>query len=323
MSLPRLNLHRKVTYSLVFLVLIFSWRVADVGFAGKETEKPEVTFGVMADIQYCDCGRNWVKWTRYYRNSLNKLEKAVVELNSEDLDFVIQVGDLIDRDFSSYQEILPIYQQLNVPRYHVVGNHEFKVGREDKGKILSTLDLQRGYYDFTHHPWRFIVLDGTDLSLFAPEKGSERYKEARSMLRRLKKGGMVNALMKNGGLSSKQMTWLKETLDKAEAVGEKVVLFCHYPVFPESSYNLWNNREVVQLLESYENVVAYINGHNHKGSYQEKNSIHYLNLQGMVETEKENGFAIIRAYPEHLEVIGYGREPDRTLHFSISSRTGK
>ena len=99
MSLPRLNLHRKVTYSLVFLVLIFSWRVADVGFAGKETEKPEVTFGVMADIQYCDCGRNWVKWTRYYRNSLNKLEKAVVELNSEDLDFVIQVGDLIDRDF--------------------------------------------------------------------------------------------------------------------------------------------------------------------------------------------------------------------------------
>ena len=309
----------RIVHLLLFLILLNIWRVADVGLAGKEIDKAEVSFGVMADIQYCDCNRKWVKWTRFYRNSLNKLEKAVVEFNSQDLDFVIQVGDLIDRDFSSYQEVLPVYQQLNAPRYHVLGNHEFKVGSEDKGKILSTLDLQKGYYDFTHHSWRFIVLDGTDLSLFAPEKGGERYKEARSTLRKLRKGGMVNALMKNGGLSTEQMTWLKQTLDKAEATGEKVVLFCHYPVFPESSYNLWNNHEVVQLLESYENVVAYINGHNHQGSYQEKDAIHYLSLQGMVETEKENAFAVIRAYPEHLKVTGFGREPDRTLYFSTST----
>ena len=163
--------HGKLVHLLIFLILLNIWGIADVGLAGKEIEKPEVSFGVMTDIQYCDCGRNWFKWTRYYRNSLNKLEKAVVEFNSQDLNFVIQVGDLIDRDFSSYHEVLPLYQQLNVPRYHVVGNHEFKVGSEDKGKILSTLDLQKGYYDFTHYSWRFIVLDGTDLSLFAPEKG--------------------------------------------------------------------------------------------------------------------------------------------------------
>ena len=263
----------------------------------------------------------WTKWTRYYRNSLKKLEKAVLEYNSRDLDFVIQLGDLIDRDFSSYHEVLSIYRRLEIPGYHVLGNHEFKVESEEKGRVLPTLGLKRGYYDFVYQPWRFIVLDGTDLSLFAPEEGSERYKEAESMLRRLKKGGIANALMKNGGLGIEQMTWLRQTLDKAQAAKEKVVLFCHYPVLPESSYNLWNNREVLQLLESYENVVAYINGHDHKGSYQEKKSIHYLTLQGMVETKKENSFSIVDLYSDHMQLQGFGREASRILYFKVPAPT--
>ena len=315
MSLPIFSLGRKV--SLFVLIIISIWTTPNVGLAERKIEIPEVSFGVMADIQYCDCGRMWTKWTRYYRNSLKKLERAVLEYNSRELDFVIQVGDLIDRDFSSYHQVLPIYQQLKMSGYHVLGNHEFSVGSEDKGRVLAALGLQRGYYDFAYHHWRFIVLDGTDLSLFAPEQDSRRYKESKSMLRRLRKGGIANALMKNGGLSTEQMTWLRQTLDKALAVGEKVVLFCHYPVFPESSYNLWNNREVLQLLESYENVVAYINGHDHKGNYQEKNSIHYLTLKAMVETEKENSFSIIDLYSDHLLLKGFGREASRTLYFKV------
>ena len=140
-------------------------------------------------------------------------------------DVVAVVGDLVDGSAHLVEPMLPELQRVQAPLgvFAVLGNHEFRVGSEDKGRVLTTLGLQGGYYDFAYHPWRFIVLDGTDLSLFAAEKGSERYKEAKSMLRKLRKGGIANALMKNGGLSTEQMTWLKQTLEKAQAAGEKVV----------------------------------------------------------------------------------------------------
>ena len=65
--------------------------------------------------------------------------------------------------------------------------------------------------------------------------------------------------------------------------------------------------------------MAYINGHDHKGSYQEKNSIHYLTLQGMVETKKENSFFIIDLYPDRLQLKGFGRETSRTLYFKVTA----
>ena len=54
MSLPILGLSRKVSLFLIFLFLNYGWGAADVGLAEKKTEIPEVSFGVMADIQYCD-----------------------------------------------------------------------------------------------------------------------------------------------------------------------------------------------------------------------------------------------------------------------------
>jgi hypothetical protein len=59
-------------------------------------------------------------------------------------------------------------------------------------------------------------------------------------------------------------------------------------------------------------VKAYINGHNHKGKYGQKNGIHYLTLKGMVETES-NAYSIIGIFQDRIKVIGYGRETDRVL----------
>ena len=49
---------------------------------------------------------------------------TVKELNTHDLKFVIHLGDFIDRDYDSFDKVLPIYQTLKMPAYHASGNHD-------------------------------------------------------------------------------------------------------------------------------------------------------------------------------------------------------
>jgi len=303
----------KLFHLLAFICLIFinSCAIQDVLIAREKVEKPEFSFGVIADVQYCDCDDGE---TRYYRASLQKLEKCVQDFNAKDLAFVIQLGDFIDQDFNSFDVVLPIYQQLKAPKYHVPGNHDFLVEPEEKGMIFEKLGLKRGYYDFTYHSWRFIVLDGNDLSFYTLSETDEKYPEAEAMYQKLSSEGLPNAQTWNGGLSARQIVWLQRTLEKAAGAGEKVTLFCHFPVFPQPDmHNLWNDSELINVLESYKCVVAYLNGHKHAGNYGEKNGIYYLTLQAMVETLDKNAYAIVEVYSDHLKVIGRGREPDRIL----------
>jgi manganese-dependent ADP-ribose/CDP-alcohol diphosphatase len=91
-----------------------------------------------------------------------------------------------------------------------------------------------------------------------------------------------------------------------------VVIYSHFPVWPENVHNLWNAGEMVELIEAYPCVKAYINGHNHAGNYALKNGIHYLTLKGMVDT-LQTSYAVMHVYDDRLEVRGFGREENRTL----------
>jgi len=265
------------------------------------------SFGIMADVQYADYER---LGNRCYRDSKWKLKQCVEDFNSRNLSFVIQLGDLIDGGFENFDTMLDIYQQLKVAKYHVLGNHDFAAHRE---KVLEKLGLERGYYDFAVNRWRFVVLDGNEISLYANSKNSEEYKQAKTMHLGLKETGDSNAVTWNGALSSNQMTWLKNVLDKSETSGEKVILFCHFPVWPPNVHNLWNDSELVQILESYDCVVAYINGHNHAGNYAVKKGIHYLTLHGMVESPDKSAYAVVEVYSDRLKILGFDAEPERLL----------
>jgi hypothetical protein len=105
---------------------------------------------------------------------------------------------------------------------------------------------------------------------------------------------------------------MRKILEAAQEKGEKVVLYCHFPVYPADPHNLWNAEEIVSILEMFSCVKAYINGHNHKGAYGIKNGIHFLTLKGMVETEI-NAYSIISIHHNRLIINGHGRETNRTL----------
>lgn len=262
-------------------------------------------FGIIADCQYCaDPGLK----ERKYSISDQKLQSCVDHFNTMDLAYVIHLGDFIDRDFESFEVVYPIYEKLHAPGYHVLGNHDFSVGDKYKALVPNRLGLSSKYYDFAVKGWRFVVLDGNDVSFHAYPEGSEGHRAAATYYQNM----TVESPKWNGAVGSDQMSWLEEVLKKAAEARENVAVYCHFPVFPENIHNLWNANEVVQLLEAYPCVKAFINGHNHAGSYDTRNGIHYLTLKGMVNT-LVNSYALIQVTEDSLIVTGYGREEDRVL----------
>lgn len=293
-----------------FLIMTLPLAVAGKAHA-VATEEPDVTFGVIADPQYADINP---KGTRYYRNSLAKLNAAVADLNAKPLAFVATVGDLIDRDFASFSAVMPIYEKLRHEHFPVCGNHDFDVADEDKGKVLGAMGLERPYYSVIRGSWHFLFLDGTDVALWRQAADDPATAEARRIMEGAEAAGKPQAKKWNGGIGKEQMVWIKAELDAAKEAGRRVIAFNHYPAIPAGNgYNLWNAEELVSLFGEYDHIAAYMNGHNHRGNYGIHGGCHYVNFKGMVETEKESAYATVRCYADRLEIEGYGLEPDRGL----------
>lgn len=282
-------------------------------FGGGQKSEP-LRFGVIADPQYADKD---TRGNRHYRQSLVKLEAAVQDLNTHPLDFVVTLGDVIDEDYASFSEIMPRYAKLKAKHYKVFGNHDFEVDDKDKGSVAQAMGMpDEGYYSLVQRGWRLIFLDGTEVSTFRYPSDDPRTQKAELQRKKLKQAGKRQAVSWNGGMSDTQMAWLKQQLDAAKAANERVVVFNHFPVLPMGdSHNLWNAEELVELLDQYDQVAAYMNGHNHKGNYLEKNDTHFLNFKGMVENPVESAYALVTCFTDRIEVEGYGLEPDRKLAF--------
>jgi 3',5'-cyclic AMP phosphodiesterase CpdA len=277
-------------------------------------EKPIFSFGVIADVQYNDAEP---KMNRYYREAVKRLDACVRHLNALKPDFTIQLGDLIEGSFDNYDAVLPVLGKLAMPVYPVLGNHDADIEPENRERVLAKLGLDRlgdkkGYYDFARAGWHFVVLNGNDVSLFAHAPGTAPRKAAERLLNGLKKKGAQNAQTWNGGVGKVQIQWLNRTLARASAAREPTIVFCHYPVYPPTAHTLWNDAEVIHVLEAQPSVIAFLCGHNHEGNYARKNGIHYLTFRGMVET-RETAYALVEAYPNRLRVTGFGRETDRVL----------
>jgi predicted phosphodiesterase len=264
--------------------------------------EPLFRFGAVADCQYCSA----TSLVRKYNQSPKKLTACVAQYNKMNLAFVVHLGDFIDRDFESFDVVSPIFAKLKAPRYHVLGNHDFSVADDKKALVPKRMGLKS---------WRFIVIDGNDLSTYAYPKNDPRTKAATAFHRRLKIGTPIW----NGGVGEKQLAWIESKLKAATKAKERVILFCHFPVYPENIHNLWNHSAITELLAKYPCVAAYLNGHNHAGNYGEKNGIHYLTLKGMVDTQK-NSYGVMEVHADRLILKGFGRQENREMKLSAPAK---
>jgi predicted phosphodiesterase len=273
------------------------------------TSDAQIKIGVFADAQYCDCE---TKINRYYRNSPGKLSECISKFNDTDeIDFVVGLGDLIDQDFSSFEKINAVLETSKNEVYQVTGNHDLSVNYEFIDKVPEQLNLESTYYTFHNNGWQFIFLDGNELTV--QSTNPDIVSQAERIVKQLAEENKPNANDWNGGIGSTQVEWLKGQLAKAEKNKQKVILFCHYPLLPFEAHALWNAEEILSIIHKYSCIKAWINGHNHAGNYAVQNGIHFITMKGMVDTEKENAYSIISLSDDKIEIEGFGREESKSL----------
>lgn len=276
-----------------------------------EANAPILRFGVIADPQYA---RLEPAYNRYYEASLGKLAAAIGWFNlHEDLHFVVTLGDLIDRGWESFDTVLPVYAKLHAPPRYVLGNHDFAVDESRVTEVPDRLGLSRTYYDFGAAGHRFIVVDGSEISLFANRVGSRNHQLADEWLRDVELAGEPNAQPWNGGISDEQYAWLEVTLQRAQDAGERTIIFGHFPVHPFGEHAMWGADRFAALVMRFPTVLAYFNGHDHAGNYAMLGGKHFVNFRGMVEGEHDNAFARVDVYLDRIEIVGQGVEPSRVL----------
>lgn len=283
------------------------------GDSGQNEQSQDIifSFGIISDVQYGDFDP---VGTRFFRSSLNKLIEAAGTLKNANPEFVFNLGDLIEKDFRSYKAVNDILDKSGLKIYHCSGNHDYEVESRLKKRIPPLQTSKEGYYSFTYDKFRFIVLNGNELSTYA-SNNKPTIKQAADYISKLKNEEEINAVEWNGGISTRQLEWLKDQLNSATLKNEKVFIICHFPVWPLNIHNLLNYKDVLTILEQYHNIIAWFGGHNHMGNYGNLNTTHFITMKGMVETEDKNSFALVEVYRNKIWIKGYGREKSQILAY--------
>jgi len=276
------------------------------------SRKPALQLGLVADPQFAHVD----PWnTRFYRQSIGKLAEAVECFNGLDLRWCVNVGDLIDRRWESFDEVFKPLAKSRHAFHHLLGNHDFEVPDGFKLRVPKRLGLKHRYYSMPEDGFCFVMLDTTDVSPYTHAENSKESAQAAAEWKRLSATGAINAQPWNGAVGERQLKWFDDTCHQAARARQRVIVFSHHPVYPANNHCEWNSDELLKAVERNRNVVAWINGHNHAGAFGVHAEVPFITLKGMVETEDTNAFAEVHLHSDRLNLIGHGREPSRELVF--------
>ena len=291
----------------VVLQLFYLFSPTGITIADGQNIEP-VRVGILTDCQYCNCPSIG---NRNYMLSLSKLDSCISAFNSISLDAIFHLGDMIDHDYGSYDSVIPRFNEFRPPVHLVLGNHDYMIKKRFKPGLLDRIGMKEDHYTVDLGAWRFIVLNGDDLSYSGPQ--DKKHKQERNDMVSDQYGQLhLNGLPWNGGIGGEQMAWLETKLEESEKSAMKVIVLCHFPLYTKDNHNLFNNKEVFHMLSGYMCVKAYFCGHYHSGNYKVKDGIHLVNFKGMVDTEM-NAFSVVTLTADSILIKGFGREPDRNL----------
>lgn len=283
---------------------------ASVPYLARGAERDGFEIGLAADAQYADVE---TKGSRYYRLGKPRLAAAIEHFNGRPLAFCAHLGDLIDRVWSSFDDMAAPLATSRHPLHQILGNHDFDVPDEHKAGVLGKMGLKRRYDSFSHRGVRFVLLDTNDVSTYAHAASAPETAAAKERLDRAVAAKLPQAKPWNGALGERQLAWLDRTCAEAREKRERVIILAHHPVYPLDQHNLWNSDEVLAVIDRHPHVVAWFNGHNHAGKYGERNGVPYLTLRGMVETADTTAFCTARILSDRIVLTGHGRESSREM----------
>ncbi|MBW8039489.1 MAG: hypothetical protein FVQ85_05770 [Planctomycetes bacterium] len=259
-------------------------------------------FGIVTDSHYADAD---TIGSRYYRHSLDKLAECVGLMNTQKVDFLVELGDFKDQNNPPVEQktitylrtIEKVFQNFKGPTYHVLGNHD--IDSISKEQFLTNventnIDPDRSYYSFDFNGVHFVILDANyRADCIDYNHGNFDWIDANIPPARLK--------------------WLKQDLAIAR---RPVIVFIHQLLDGTGPVYVNNAAEIRQILEQSGKVSAVFQGHHHEGSYSYIEGIHYYTLKAMVEGpgEENNSYVIVEIRPNRsITVTGYRKAVSKEL----------
>ncbi len=253
---------------------------------GAKKFKP-IRFGMITDIHYADLPEN-TSTNRYYKQSLRKVAECVDVMNSEKVDFLIELGDLKDQgnppDETTTLNYLSVIEKelchFKGPLYHVLGNHDHdSISKTQFLGSISNSGFSRAlnHYSFNKNSLHFVVLDTNYTSAGKPyDHGNFNWTDAH--------------------LPEVQLNWLINDLQMNKM---PTIVFVHHQLdscsIPDKRHCPDNADEVRRILEQSGQVLATFQGHYHQGGLNKINNIFYYTLKAVVEGsgDENNNYAII------------------------------
>lgn len=285
-------------------VLLFT---ASPSFISCTRQQHPVRFGIVTDLHY---SQREPYGTRYFPQTMEKLQDAIKVFNNSNLDFLIELGDLKDQDnvpqrgqtITYLDEIEKKFQTFKGPVYHVLGNHDMdSISKDDFLQHTSNYSDadKKTYYSFAFNDLKFIVLDANhNLDGTPYDKGNFDWTKA--------------------FIPKEQILWLQEELKEKN---KPIIIFIHQLLdrFSDIGKELCvdNAEEVVSLLEENGNVLAVFQGHHHAGHYSYRNNIHYWTMKGMIEGNlpDNNSFAVVEIDTQNnIHIDGFYNCEDKDLN---------
>ena len=270
--------------------------LARLAEATPEGTKPALKVGLITDIHYADKER---AGSRHYRESLPKVEKAVVRLNELRPDFSMELGDFVDaaptvkQELAFLERIEKAYRALKSPRHYVLGNHCVQTLKKEE--FFEHTGARSGHYSFDRGDFHVVVLDACYRADGVPY-------------------GRKNFRWTDTEIPPDEREWLEADLGKTR---KKSLVFVHQRIDldPPSNYLVKSAGKVRKILEESKKVLAVFQGHNHVNDLRTRAGIHYVSLPAVVEGsgDKRNAFGLLEVYPDgSMKLDGFGETKSYT-----------
>jgi 3',5'-cyclic AMP phosphodiesterase CpdA len=225
--------------------------------------------------------------------SFDLLEKTLFDLQQYSPDLLVDLGDRSNDDhvyeLITYLEKLgAMFARFPAPRQHLLGNHDFlhpAMQQKYLGSLPGNASLELG-------GWHLVFLNAFDGSV-------------------------------NGSLTQSDLNWLQMTLAK----DLPSILFTHQPLdgqpgtinelfkdFPQWVHTE-NHQKARDIMEASGNVQLVISGHVHQTHLETVSGIHYLTLDSLVPSARDNHcggcYALLELNQSDIQIQIFGKQEKR------------
>lgn len=243
----------------------------------RDGANPPLRFGMIADVHH-----------GLMPKAEERLEAFLEEAAQRDLDFLIQLGDFCHPHPDAHA-FVKLWEQADVPRYHVLGNHDMDLGA--KREIMDLWKMEHNVYSFDAGAYHFVVLDCNFLHVDGAYVDYEH-------------GNFYVDDKLRTFIHPEQLEWLE---DELASTNRQTIVFTHQALDEVWNGGLAKNRRAIRRIfaeankqAGFQKVIACFSGHHHLDEHSTIDGIHYVQVNSASYYWVGEGYGRMAAYRDPL-----------------------